>query len=180
MSTGYRNPPASGRFVKGQTGNPKGRPRSTRIKAPYEAVLGQKVTVREGGRERRLSASEAFLLQITRRGLEGDGQAAQVAMRAIEDAKARQMSAGATEALTIVWVSVSPGSLAHELSKLKMARKLDPYRPSAKLKIEPWLVQTALDRLGDRRLTVNEQLDVYGSTRTPWKVRWPEWWVVQS
>jgi hypothetical protein len=136
--------------------------------------------VREGGRERRLSASEAFLLQITRRGLEGDGQAAQLAMQAIEDAKARQITGGAAEAVTIIWVSVSPGSLAHELAKLKMARKLDPYRPSAKLKIEPWLVQAALKRLGDRQLTVDEQVEIYGSTRTPWKVNWPDWWVVRA
>jgi hypothetical protein len=34
------------------------------------------VTIREGGTARRVTAAEAFLLQLTKRGLEGDGAAA--------------------------------------------------------------------------------------------------------
>ena len=34
------------------------------------------VTIREGGVERRVPADEAFLLQLTKRGLEGDSAAA--------------------------------------------------------------------------------------------------------
>ena len=41
---GYRKPPASTRFRKGQSGNPRGRPRGRRNEPPYEAVLGQMVT----------------------------------------------------------------------------------------------------------------------------------------
>jgi hypothetical protein len=33
--------------------------------APYEAVLGQMVTIREGGASRRVTAAGAFLLQLT-------------------------------------------------------------------------------------------------------------------
>lgn len=73
---------------------------------------------------------------------------------------------------------VSPGSLGQELSALRMARKLDTYRPTARLKLEPWLVQAALDRLGGRLLTVDEQRQVYRATRTPAKVEWPDWWLV--
>jgi hypothetical protein len=41
-----------------------------------------------------------------------------------------------------------------------MASKLDRYRPSARMALEPWLVQTALSRLGDRRLSLDEQAKV--------------------
>jgi hypothetical protein len=34
----------------------------------------------------------------------------------------------------------------------------------------------ALDRIGDRRLNAMQQATVVAATRTPGKIRWPEWW----
>src|SRR5258706_2773796 len=62
---GYRKPPRTTRFAKGQSGYPAGRPPGRHREAPYEAVLGQMVTIREGGVERDVKADEAFLLQHT-------------------------------------------------------------------------------------------------------------------
>lgn len=70
-AVGYRRPPVSSRFRKGQSGNPRGRPRGRHRSPPYEAVLGKMVTIREGGAERRITAAEAFLLHVTKKGLEG-------------------------------------------------------------------------------------------------------------
>ena len=76
----------------------------------------------------------------------------------------------------IVMVVFDPGSVSHLLELLRMGTKADRFRDSAQMKIEPWLVEAALARFGNRRLTGDEQKVVYQSTRTPWKVRWPEWW----
>ena len=46
---GYCNPPISTRFPKGQSGNPKGRPKGRHNEPPYEAVFGQTVTIKEDG-----------------------------------------------------------------------------------------------------------------------------------
>ena len=45
--------------------------------------------------------------------------------------------------------------------------------------LERWLVEAALVRLGDRRLTLEEQRVVVQATRTPSRVRWPDWWQVK-
>ena len=56
-----------------------------------------------------------------------------------------------------------------------MARKLDRLRETARIMLEPWLVEAALARLG-RTLSLGEQRTIVQATRTPHKVRWPEWW----
>jgi hypothetical protein len=52
------------------------------------------VTITENGLERRVTAAEAFLLYMTKRGLDGDGAAARAAMAAIEEARPARTSTG--------------------------------------------------------------------------------------
>lgn len=170
---GYRKPPRATRFAKGQSGNPSGRRRGRRREAPYETVLGQMVTIREGGVERRVAAAEAFLLQLTKRGLEGDGAAARATLAVIEEIKERSST---NEGISvIVRIGVAPGSVTSALTPLRMAKKLDPYRETARMTLEPWLVEAALARL-PQKLTPADQRTVVKATRTPNKVKWPEWW----
>ena len=178
--TGYGKPPSASRFRKGQSGNPKGRPRGRHNRPPHDAVLGQMVTIKEEGVERRVTAAEAFLLYMTKRGLEGEGAAARSMMAAIEEARAARGARDRTGIRTIITVVVTPGSVNHALEPLRMAAKLDRYRPSARMMLEPWLVQAALSRLGDRRLSLEEQAKVVRAVRTPGKVRWPEWWEIRA
>jgi hypothetical protein len=175
---GYGKPPAKSRFRKGQSGNPKGRPRNKRNKPPYEAVLEQMVTIREDGVSRKVTAAEAYLLQLAKCGLEGDGAAARATLAAIEDS--RRSDAGQTARIgRIVRVCISPGRVNSGLRALRMATKLDPYRPTARMVLEPWVVQAALERFGEHRLTRDEQFTVVRATRAPHKVNWPEWWEVK-
>ena len=100
--TGYRKPPAATRFRKGQSGNPRGRPKGRRSDVPYDHLLGQMVVVRENGRERRVTAAEAFLLHLTKRGMEGDSASARASLAAIEEARARRQ-VGDLPNFLIVW-----------------------------------------------------------------------------
>lgn len=173
--TGYKKPPAATRFRKGRSGNPRGRPTGRHRHAPYEAVLGQMVTIREEGIERKVTAAEAFLLQLAKRGLEGDLSAARKTMTAIDAGKSGQMDE-ALQLSGIIIIRFTPGTLNRALELLRMGKTLDPYRETARMALEPWLVEAALERLGDNHLSREEQRTVVKATRTPWKVNWPNWW----
>jgi len=173
-SVGYRNPPRATRFTKGRSGNPAGRPRGHHREAPHEAVLGQMVKIREGGAERHVTAAEAFLLQLTKRALEGDDAAARASLAAIEEAR-ESLGVDHPPPVVIVRTILDPGSVTSAVEPLRIAKKLDPYRETARMALEPWLVEAALARLG-RRLSPADQRTIVKATRTPHKVRWPEWW----
>ena len=172
---GYRKPPRATRFTKGRSGNPAGRPRGRHRKAPYETVLGQMVTIREDGTERLVTAAEAFLLQLTKRGLEGDSAAARASLAVIEQAGQRH-GTGQFQVRTLTLNFLEPGSVTPAMEPLRMARKLDPYRKTTvRIVLDPWLVEAALARLPEP-LSPADQRTIIEATRTPRKVRWPEWW----
>ena len=170
---GYGKPPLSTRFQKGRSGNPRGRPKNRRREIPYDHILGQMVTIREDGRTRRVTAAEAFILQLTRKGLQGDSAAARASLAAIEEARAKRQVDSETVSC-IVWKIVSPGSVGFALDALSMAVKHRKYTPDAKYLLKPWLVDLALARLGERRLSAEERNVVAQATWQPDKISWPD------
>lgn len=175
---GYGRPPRANRFRKGQSGNPKGRPRGSRGEIPYDSVLGQMVTVREDGRERRITAAEAFILQLTQKGLAGDSAAARASLAAIENARAKRSEQQGPGAIRIVIVGWAIECVLRTLGLALKKYPMDEKR--VRWEINPWAVEAALARLGDRHLTEAEQREVWDCTRTPLKVKWPEWWRVKG
>ncbi|MHA7819621.1 MAG: DUF5681 domain-containing protein [Erythrobacter sp.] len=177
--SGYGQPPKATRFKKGKSGNPRGRPKNRHREIPYDAVLGQMVTIREDGRTRRVTAAEAFLLQLTQKGLAGDSAAARASLDAIEAARA-SMGSDTPRIGKIIWSCVDSGAdaILEPLGLAKLKYPTDETR--VRWELNPWIVEAALEHLGDERLNVDEQREVWDATRTPHKVRWPDWWAVSE
>ena len=172
---GYGRPPKATRFQKGRSGNPKGRPRGRRRDIPYDTLLGQMVTVREDGRERRITAAEAFIIQLTKKGLEGDSASARASLAAIENARASRTARGGDRpTIRIQFRTFGLSGAVEDLGMGVLVHPTDKNR--IRLMLKPWIVEAALTRLGDRRLSLEEQRTALASTRTPAKVRWPDWW----
>ena len=176
-SFGYGKPPSSSRFRKGRSGNPKGRPRGSKAKElPFEVVLGRKVTIRDKGEERTVTAAEAFLLLVTKRGLSGGPRQTKFALRAVEQAHKSKEDSPNDTAIIFTIQLIARESLNSALIPLRMAVKLQRFTPSANMALEPWLVTAALARFENKRLTPEQQQAILQVTRSPHRVVWPDWW----
>lgn len=64
---GFGKPPERTQFKKGQSGNPKGRPKKTALTAAdVTGILDEPITVTSNGRVRNMSAFEAGIRQLAR------------------------------------------------------------------------------------------------------------------
>lgn len=87
---GYKKPPKHSRFKKGQSGNPKGRPKDrpkdhTSIPSMLQEMLKQKVTITEGGKQRKVDYTEAFVKQLMAKGLNGSTRDQIQLLKALKD-----------------------------------------------------------------------------------------------
>lgn len=76
---GYKKPPTATRFKPGRSGNPKGRPNGTKNFATDLAEeLQERITVRDGGKEKKISKQRALIKATVAKALRGETRAAQV------------------------------------------------------------------------------------------------------
>jgi hypothetical protein len=78
---GYKQPPKSTRFVKGRSGNPKGRPKgSQNLSTIISKAAQERIRVTLNGRTKRITKREAVVLQIVNKALSGEDRAAKEAL----------------------------------------------------------------------------------------------------
>ena len=83
---GYARPPRHSRFVKGQSGNPRGRPRGAEnIKTLLDEALNELVVVTDHGGRRKVSKRKAFITQIVNGGAKGNFRAVPILLAMLKD-----------------------------------------------------------------------------------------------
>ena len=73
---GYGRPPQATRFSKGQSGNPRGRPRGARdTRTMFRQALNTKVPVNDAGRQRTMTRREVLVHKVIAKAASGDMRA---------------------------------------------------------------------------------------------------------
>ena len=83
---GYGKPPRHSRFVKGQSGNPRGRPPGAKnLETLLNKALNELVIVTEDGGRRKISKREAIVTQLVNRSAKADYKAIQILLAMLRD-----------------------------------------------------------------------------------------------
>jgi hypothetical protein len=174
--------PNSGRFPKGRSGNPGGRPRVSLAaqRSAFDIVLKKKLTVAHGAGTREITAEEAHQQVILRDALAGNRSAMRDVVKWIvkrEAWLAKHAPKASGREISII-SSPDPDNADAALALLGIAGP-DPAGADhrwnrSQLLIEPWAVQAALRRRrGGNRLTDQDRDSIRLVTRDPDSLRWP-------
>ena len=183
MSKKPRGPSASnpGWFPKGRSGNPKGRPRGSRVAtgSAFEVLMEKTLTVSHRGGTREITVEEALQLRTFQDALAGKRMAVREVLKWIFEREAWLKKHNPKAHKPPAWlISPDPDNANAVLELLGIAAR-DSAREGvdadrAQLLLEPWAVQAALRRRrGGQRLTKHELDDVRRCTRDPHTLRWP-------
>ena len=168
-----------GRFVKGQSGNPNGRPRMRRPNvSAFDILFDKRLTITENGVERELTVDEALQLQTYQAALKGSKLAVRQVLKMIEK-RERALEAKTPKAAP----KPSPVIVTYDSDSANEAMLLldilchnpdhglrDGPRP---LLVQPWAAQAAFSRPGRRKPEMDRQRDLNLFVRDFASVRMP-------
>jgi uncharacterized protein (UPF0216 family) len=93
---GYGKPPRHTRFRKGQSGNPRGRPRGSKnLKTLLSEALNEPVIVTEEGGRRKITKREAIITQLVNRSASADFRAIKILLDMVRDIESQTELASA-------------------------------------------------------------------------------------
>ena len=175
-------PPEHGRFKKGQSGNPKGRPKkhvAPPIVSAFDIVIERTLTVMQAGTPREMSVDEALEQRTYQSALAGDRMAQREVFAMIaRHEKARHRRHPAKRHKVDVFVEEAIFRTANVALQLLEIAAIDPSRsdmknPKDHLLLEPWAVQAALSRRRGRPLRATDIKEAKRCTRDPGRIVWP-------
>lgn len=177
---GPGRPPPASRFRKGQSGNPKGRPRKERVEtgSAFDIVIDRTLTLTHNDQPREVTVEEAFQRKTYLDAIAGNRAAQRAVLKMIvkrEQWLARRKPT--RRSIKRLIEPTDPDNAHAALLVLGIAeqdtRWNDPQDPGERLLLQPWAVQAALSRRGRRRLSENQVAEIQRCTRDAQAVHWP-------
>jgi hypothetical protein len=174
--------PNRGRFRKGRSGNPGGRPTTSRPSqaSAFDVVVEKTLTVAHHGGTREITMEEALQQRTYRDALAGKRMAQREILKWIMNREAWLAKHAPKASLPAITrhISLDPDNADAALLLLEIAApnpaRADIGADRAQLLLEPWAVQAALHRRrGGNRLTDKERDEIRRCTRDPDSLRWP-------
>jgi hypothetical protein len=167
----------SGRFIKGQSGNPRGRPKARRPHvSAFDIIFDKRLTVVQGGVERELTIDEALELQTYQSALKGNRAAIRIILKMIEkrEIAMKEKHPKAADASIKLRHEFSTNSADEAMRLLRIASDVEGSDYEDPLKLETWAAQTALSRPGRSRDRKPKRVNVNVMVHDSHKLRWPE------
>jgi hypothetical protein len=169
----------SGRFVKGQSGNPNGRPRQRRPNvSAFDIIFDKTLTVNHGGVDREHSVDEVMELQTFQAALGGNRMAVRQVLKMIEkrESALAKLAPKATAAVRIEpqydSENANEAMLLLGIAEYEVTPIGEGYRDQ-RFKLATWAAQAAISRPGRRRLSAKDVDDIKRLTVNADKLKWP-------
>jgi hypothetical protein len=165
---------SNGRFQKGQSGNPNGRPpkpRRPNISA-FEIVLDKRLTATVVGKEREFTVEEVLQQQTLKDALAGKRMAIRKVLKMIEKREAALAKRNGPPARNIPFEVHHCADNANEAMRVLDIALPDPDYPNC-WKVTAWATQAALSRPGCRKYSKRDVEQIKFFTLEPETLHWP-------
>lgn len=175
-------PPEHSRFPKGQSGNPKGRPKkraSPGATSAFDIIVDKTLTIMRNGEPQEVSVEEALQHRTYKDAIAGNRSARRDILKMIakrEQELAKLIPPPRTKVSTVWEHETENANVAMLLLGIvtKDPKEYGPKDPYERLLLEPWAVQAALSRRrGGTGLTERQTSEILRCTRDPGTLRWP-------
>lgn len=170
----------SGRFQKGQSGNPSGRPRKRRPNvSAFDIVFDKRLTVSQQGVERELTIDQALELQTYQAALKGSRMAMRAVLKMIEKREAALAKLSPpTPSKAMTWrFEGDPRNADDAMLVLGIAVPdpswSGPCEYGTRMKLNTWAAQAGISRPGRKSLSEKEVSEINRVTLEPSKLKWP-------
>lgn len=170
----------SGRWLKGQSGNPAGRPRKRRPhNSAFDIIFEKSFTVSQNGVERELTIEEVLQLKTYQAALGGSKMAVRAVLKMIAKREAalaklappptgggmgfrwEQDPRNADDAMLLLGITVPDPAWS------------GPCKYGTHMKLATWATQAALSRPGRKALDKKQVADINRDTLEPNELKWP-------